>query len=197
MGQEIYEIVKGMDLENIETQLALQCAPLITGLKVSNLLIISKGNEEVVKRILNRTGISYYRLIQIRTKTTFLLFRRNELEEFLSDEKVKNVFRKAGYKSLQIGKILRTFSLRYEAYMQGDKCFPHEMGLLLGYPVEDVVGFVENNGKNFLYSGYWKVYKNQKAKVKLFDKFKVAEETLIHLLSNGLSMSDIIDIYAT
>lgn len=197
MSQEIYEIVKGMDLENIETQLALQCAPLITGLKVSNLLIISKGNEEVVKRILNRTGISYYRLIQIRTKTTFLLFRRNELEEFLSDEKVKNVFRKAGYKSLQIGKILRTFSLRYEAYMQGDKCFPHEMGLLLGYPVEDVVGFVENNGKNFLYSGYWKVYKNQKAKVKLFDKFKVAEETLIHLLSNGLNMSDIIDIYAT
>ncbi len=197
MSQEIYEIVKGMDLENIETQLALQCAPLITGLKVSNLLIISKGNEEVVKRILNRTGISYYRLIQTRTKTTFLLFRRNELEEFLSDENVKNVFIRAGYKSLQIGKILRTFSLRYEAYMQGDKCFPHEMGLLLGYPVEDVVGFVENNGKNFLYSGYWKVYENQKAKVKLFDKFKVAEETLIHLLSNGLSMSDIIDIYAT
>lgn len=197
MSQEIYEIVKEMDLENIETQLALQCAPLITGLKVSNLLIIPKGNEEVVKRILNRTGISFYRLIQTRTKTTFLLFRRNELEEFLSDENVKNVFIRAGYKSLQIGKILRTFSLRYEAYMQGDKCFPHEMGLLLGYPVEDVVGFVENNGKNFLYSGYWKVYENQKAKVKLFDKFKVAEETLIHLLSNGLSMSDIIDIYAT
>lgn len=197
MSQEIYEIVKGMDLENIETQLALQCAPLITGLKVSNLLIIPKGNEEVVKRILNRTGISFYRLIQTKTKTTFLLFRRNELEEFLSDENVRNVFMKAGYKSLQIGKILRTFSLRYEAYMQGDKSFPHEMGLLLGYPVEDVVGFVENNGKNFLYSGYWKVYENQKAKVKLFDKFKVAEETLIHLLSNGLSMSDIIDIYAT
>ena len=197
MSQEIYEIVKGMDIENIETQLALQCAPLITGLKVSNLLIIPKGNEEVVKRILNRTGISFYRLIQTRTKTTFLLFRRNELEEFLSDENVRNVFMKAGYKSLQIGKILRTFSLRYEAYMQGDKSFPHEMGLLLGYPVEDVVGFVENNGKNFLYSGYWKVYENQKAKVKLFDKFKVAEETLIHLLSNGLSMSDIIDIYAT
>lgn len=186
-----------MDLENIETQLALQCAPLITGLKVSNLLIISKGNEEVVKRILNRTGISYYRLIQTRTKTTFLLFRRNELEEFLSDENVRNVLMKAGYKSLQIDKILRTFSLRYEAYIQGDKSFPHEMGLLLGYPVEDVVGFVENNGKNFLYSGYWKVYENQKDKVKLFDKFKVAEETLIHLLSNGLSMSDIIDIYAT
>ncbi len=38
--------------------------------------------------------------------------------------------------------------------MNQGKQFPHEMGLLLGYPVEDVVGFMENNGKNYLYSGY-------------------------------------------
>ena len=30
MSREIFEIVQGMDLKNIETQLALQCAPLIT-----------------------------------------------------------------------------------------------------------------------------------------------------------------------
>lgn len=36
MSREIFEIVQGMDLKNIETQLALQCAPLITGLKISN-----------------------------------------------------------------------------------------------------------------------------------------------------------------
>ena len=35
MSREIFEIVQGMDLKNIETQLALQCAPLITGLKIS------------------------------------------------------------------------------------------------------------------------------------------------------------------
>lgn len=38
--------------------------------------------------------------------------------------------------------------------------FPHEMGILLGYPVEDVEGFIINNGKNELYTGYWKVYDN-------------------------------------
>lgn len=38
MSQEIFELVKGMDFKKIETQLALQCAPLIMGLKVSNLL---------------------------------------------------------------------------------------------------------------------------------------------------------------
>lgn len=33
MSQEIFELVKGMDFKKIETQLALQCAPLIMGLK--------------------------------------------------------------------------------------------------------------------------------------------------------------------
>ena len=32
MSREIFEIVQGMDLKNIETQLALQCAPLILSL---------------------------------------------------------------------------------------------------------------------------------------------------------------------
>ena len=59
MSQEVFEIVQGMDLENIENQLALQCAPLITGLKVSNLLIVHKDSVPGVKRILENTGISY------------------------------------------------------------------------------------------------------------------------------------------
>ena len=42
MSQEIFELVKGMDFKKIETQLALQCAPLIMGLKVSNLFIIQR-----------------------------------------------------------------------------------------------------------------------------------------------------------
>ena len=40
MRQEVFEIVQKMDKDNIRTQMALQCAPLITGLKVANLLII-------------------------------------------------------------------------------------------------------------------------------------------------------------
>lgn len=48
MSQEVFELVQGMDLKSIETQIALQCAPLISGLKVSNLLIISAEDEALV-----------------------------------------------------------------------------------------------------------------------------------------------------
>lgn len=37
--------------------------------------------------------------------------------------------------------------MRYEAYVQKGKAFPHEIGVLLGYPAEDVKGFVVNEGK--------------------------------------------------
>ena len=40
MTKELFELVKGMDLKAAETQIALRCAPLIAGLKVSNLLIV-------------------------------------------------------------------------------------------------------------------------------------------------------------
>jgi hypothetical protein len=36
--------------------------------------------------------------------------------------------------------------------------FPHEVGLFLGYPLEDVLGFVEHKGQNYKFQGYWKVY---------------------------------------
>lgn len=195
MSQEVFEIVQGMDIKSIETQLALQCAPLITGLKISNLLIVSKSDERLVRAILKRTGISFYRLLTAGEKMMFLLFRRNQLEAYLKKPEVKQVFLSEKYQDFALGNILRSFQKRYEDYMNGGKQFPHEMGLLLGYPVEDVTGFIENDGENFLYSGYWKVYENMPEKVKLFDRFEHAKETLIQLLSNGLSISDIINIY--
>lgn len=50
MSTEILEIVQQMDLHNAETQLALQCAPLIAGVKISNLLVVSTGMEDAVKQ---------------------------------------------------------------------------------------------------------------------------------------------------
>lgn len=42
MSQETWEILCEMEADDVELQLALQCAPLITGLKISNLLTISR-----------------------------------------------------------------------------------------------------------------------------------------------------------
>ena len=50
--------------------------------------------------------------------------------------------------------------------------FPHEIGLFLGYPPEDVRGFIENETRNYKFTGYWKVYGDEERSRALFDKFE-------------------------
>lgn len=195
MSREVFEIVQGMDRHSIETQLALQCAPLIAGLKVSNLLIVSKQNEKLVREILRNSGIMCYRLLLDREKVTLLLFRRTELEFLLKKREIREVLAKNSYNSFSLGYVLCTFRERYEKHRKGGREFPHEMGLLLGYPVEDVVGFIEHQGKEYLYAGYWKVYANLPEKISLFAKYEAAKEAMIYLVSSGVGMREIIEIY--
>lgn len=161
MCQEVFQIAMSMDLKSVEMQLALQCAPLITGARISNMLMIDSADESAMRVILRASGISHFRLAARNEKTAFLLFRRSLLEAYLNNSEALDILKKAGYEDFSFGKILLRFKKHYEAYLNDEhKQFPHEMGLLLGYPIEDVRGFIEHNGCGCLYSGYWKVYRN-------------------------------------
>ena len=96
MRQEVFEIVQKMDKDNIRTQMALQCAPLITGLKVANLLIIPSKNEEFVGAILDGTDISYMRLAKSECKTTFFLYREASLTVWLTKAENRVLLRETG-----------------------------------------------------------------------------------------------------
>lgn len=195
MCQEVFKIVCSMDLSQVQTKLALQCAPVITGIKISNLLIVATKDEERVRAILKRTGIIHYRLLRQEDKTTFLLFRKVQLAYHLQDPNVQRILKANGYRDLSLGGILRTFQYRFATHMNQGEGFPHEVGLLLGYPIEDVLGFIENQGKNYLYSGYWKVYADVEAKKRLFEDYESAKERLIVLLDNGYGIRQIVEMY--
>jgi hypothetical protein len=175
-------------------QMAMQCAPLITGLKISNLLNIHRDDFESMQQIIKQSQFSWYLLFETEEKITVLLFQRERLESYLGKSQVREMLMQAGYANLSLGCILKEFSIRYRGYMETKNDFPHEMGLLLGYPTEDVEGFITHQGEDSLCVGYWKVYANKESKLKIFDRFENAKESLIQLLSYGVSMGDIIDI---
>lgn len=101
-----------------------------------------------------------------------------------------------GYRDFTLGKILCTFQYRYESYMRQRKDFPHEMGILLGYPIEDVQRFIEEKGKNYLCSGYWKVYQDVASKKKLFEQYENAKEELILWLEYGYKVQTMIQLFS-
>lgn len=195
MCQEVLKMVQKMNQKHIETKLAIHCAPLITGIKISNLFIVSADEVDGLAQVLRKTGLVFLQLSDVNGRVTFLLFRREELRSYLAEAKVQEILMTCGYEDLSFRGILYRFMERYQAYEKAEKNFPHEIGLLLGYPVEDVEGFILHNGQNYLFSGYWKVYADAAEKKKLFKQYEEAEREVIALLSQGIGIRRIIKGY--
>ena len=66
---------------------------------------------------------------------------------------------------------------------EGD--FPHEIGVFLGYPLSDVVGFIENSGRNFTCCGCWKSYGDPDAAQKHFDQLSKCTAVYLRLFHSG------------
>ena len=183
MSQEVYEMITRLDRERIETHLVVQCAPMISGMKVSNLLNVEKKLAPQMTQ-------------ESEDKATFLVYREDGLKAYLMQDRVCQSMKNFGYESLDLSDVLSRFQKRYADCMEQIAEFPHEMGLLLGYPVEDVEGFIENKGHNYLYAGYWKVYGHVEEKKALFNRYEEARKVLIQLLASGRSVSEMASCYA-
>lgn len=71
-----------------------------------------------------------------------------------------------------LDQMLTRLAERFTEYKEGRAEFPHEMGAFLGYPLSDVKGFIEHEGKDFLCSGYWKVYSDETGAKKTFQLYQ-------------------------
>lgn len=194
MNRETLKIVQKLDRESLEVQLLLQCAPMIAGLKASNLLIIASENEADARRILNGTKISCARLARMDKKTTMLIYHEQWVKEYLASREVSDLLRVLGYEGKGFYEVLHSVRKKYRSYMKKEGEFPHELGLLLGYPAEDVKGYMDNKGRNYLCTGYWQVYADPAAKLNLFQKFELARERLIRAIFDGKEIQELIQV---
>ena len=83
-----------------------------------------------------------------------------------------------------VGSVDRCVAELMRRLRQGD-AFPHEIGFFLGYPYDDVVGFIENKGKNSLCSGCWKVYCDECEARKTFRRFDKCKEMYRLMFQKG------------
>ena len=68
--------------------------------------------------------------------------------------------------------------------------FPHEIGLFLGYPPEDVAGFIRHQGSHYKLCGKWKVYGDVERAKALFCEYDRCSECLQRHLNSGGRLSD-------
>ena len=153
------------------------CSPTIVGCKPASLFRYKpQEGVDVHQEVkewndkLSPSGISVMILKECCHKKTYLIYvyRSQPLSLILSDHKVNEFLEKNGYSfHASVSEKLSTLS----DHLCLDKDFPHEIGVFLGYPLEDVIGFIENRGENYMYCGHWKVYSNLKKAIKKFNTY--------------------------
>lgn len=68
---------------------------------------------------------------------------------------------------------------------QGEAEFPHEIGLLLGYPPADVEGFIQHKGADFAACGGWKAYESPSEALKTFQEQKRCTLEMVEMHAQG------------
>lgn len=195
MSKETLHLMLNLNPDDLDTQIALQCAPLLTGMKISNLLTVNNSKRKAVMDLFRGTAVSCFILYESSEKTTFLLYISRKLEDYLDEPGVRELMLGFGYRGRRLETVLRCVSRKYKSHMEDEGEFPHEIGLLLGYPAKDVTGFIENKGKNFLCIGYWKVYSDLGECQRVFQAYNHARERLIHMVSHGMKIDGILKIH--
>lgn len=175
-----------------------QCAPTLAGVKPSNLFCLQSFNgEEAFKAVsewdreLRLYGLSVCIIKQYRKTSSFLIYtyRMAWVNSILSEQANRDFLERSGYMvSDGFGDILRQFSDRACLEQQ----FPHEIGIFLGYPLCDVVGFIENKGQGFTCRGYWKSYGDPATAQKCYEQYRRCFSIYKRMFENGTPITRLI-----
>lgn len=180
--------------ERIEINLIRHCSPTLASLKTANLFTIGftcrkelNGALRQWNKALSDKGVALIPLQEKDGRALIYVFRKDRLKRSLSCPEIEGFLRGSGYGGFGkfgIGTALSTLRSR----LQGSGEFPHEIGIFLGYPIGDVVGFIRNKGQNCKCTGCWKVYCDERGAAETFARYKKCEEVYTRLWEQGRSV---------
>lgn len=190
--QEIMKLRTSQDEEaKMALLLAIHCAPILSGSKAANIMTVTVHEFDRIGYLLQGTGIRYRFLKTKGDKGILYLYREKRLRQYLEQEEIQEFLSEYGYDQVDIAKMLNLLSKRIQLYNDQEAVFPHEIGVFLEYPLGDVKGFLANEGKNFIYSGYWKVYQDLQGAVRRFIQYDMERELTIQALMQGKTIREI------
>ena len=176
----------------MERVLLTHCAPTLAGLKCANLVRLTGPRAELEAATQAWRATLAPRGVHVRTarwdgdSALLYLYREGHLQREWEKPGAADFLRRHGYEpgaavQENVELLLRRIARR--------PCFPHEIGLFLGYPLEDVQGFIENCGKNYRLCGCWEVYGDPQAALRCFARYEKCARVYLQCYQNGHSLS--------
>ncbi len=171
-----------------EELIVQHCAPTLAGIKAGSLFTCPCESEpsmcEDIRSLNKRLVPKGIRVLPLRywdDRVLLYVFRPTSLERALSDEMASEILKRSGYQCSSCNNCIVNLVKKMKTCDE----FPHEIGLFLGYPPEDVSGFMENKACGYKCVGCWKVYGDEKAARQTFARFKKCTEVYCSLWEKG------------
>ncbi|MDR0999706.1 MAG: DUF3793 family protein [Clostridiales bacterium] len=170
----------------VESAFLYHGAPVLRGVKPAALMPLSacclcawRERKFILRRA---SGLCTVEISTARGKFLLLIYDKHALQSIMGREPNALFLAEYGYPAhCELAETLEYLKGRFLG--QG---FPHEVGMFLGYPVEDVRGFIHNAGRDYICCRYWKVYSNAERAMEIFGKIDEAYSAAIDLIIQSL-----------
>lgn len=187
----LYYLSSKNKIQKLKLQLAMNCAPFLKGLKKACIIMLTEDQADQIIHLMKKTNISFYRICTKKSKEIVFLYRKESMMEYLRDQEIQSFLREYGYEGNSLEDYIYRLQVRISTYYNERDTFPHEIGAFLDYPIDDIKGFIEQEGKNYQVSGYWKVYHNPEEAKKLFASYDKAKEVAVREILAGREIEEI------
>ena len=172
-----------------QNTLALHCSAVLTNLKASNLVNLNISNNNKLYddiALLNKSMTIACEILKETEKNILLLIYNKKLLRKIINNKDNKIFlSNYNYQYKTLEEALGELKNRMK-----NEVFPHEIGIFLDYPKEDIIGYIEH--KQCLYTGYWKVYSQVDEKKCLFEAITNSKKKLLEMMNNGNGILNLI-----
>lgn len=186
---DFYKSLNNMEeRECIEKFLLFNTSLVISEVKPSATITLKKGidsnYEKWIKygeKFFESINIKYIELRECANALIILVYDEKQLSNYIFKEENRTFLKKLGYSyGNDIDAYVEKLKKRYDEF----NC-PHELGIFLGYPLNDVKDFMECSSKKCLACGYWRVYNDYNAAKEVFNIYDMIKEKTVNYILKG------------
>ena len=173
-------------------------SPTFCNIKPGNIFFVKneafdKEKFEAWKESFYKRGLMVFSAQISETSKAILVLNVCWARKILADVFVKAYLSEKGYHTGSVfGFVKELFSRMLEK-----EGFPHEVGVILGYPVEDVIEFENHKGHDCKYCGCWKCYSDVEKAKDCHCRFTECRRLCKQWYDEGYSINQIIAKYQT
>ncbi|HBA86851.1 MAG TPA: DUF3793 domain-containing protein [Geobacter sp.] len=182
------------DRDCLASFLVLELAEVLQGAKPANLICLTNKRRSCGRNLyqlwkqhgpalIAESGLEVKVLADRGNSLLLLLYSQEALGSLLAQKSVRIILGKSGYPHPEeFEKVLSELEKRVAG-----EGFPHEIGVFLGYPLKDVVGFMGWAQLSFTCQGPWKIFGNPDQSLRLAENHRECRCRMSLQLASGCS----------